>query len=78
MKKKTRVIIGSLIISALLLMFVFPALFQRKTGSFMSEWGKILKEHAVNKSINEPEMYAKGNTATVTEDEIQQATAFYR
>lgn len=50
---------------------------QSKVGSFMSEWGKTLKEYSANKTVNETEIYAKGNSAVVTETEIQQATDFY-
>lgn len=67
MRKKTRVIISSLAISALLLIFGFPVLAQSKVVSFMSEWGKNLKEYSVNKTVNEPEVYAKGNSVVVTE-----------
>ena len=77
MRKKTRVIISSLAVFALLLIVGFPVLAQSKVGSFMSDWGKTLKEYSANKTVNEPEIYAKGNSAVVTEKEIQQATDFY-
>ena len=78
MRKKIRVIISSLIIFALVFVFGFPAFAQSKTGSFMSEWGKTLRGYAIDeKGGEEQEIYAKGNSATITEEEIQQATDFY-
>lgn len=64
-------------ISALLLIFVIPVLAKSELGSFMSEWGETLNKYAANKDVKEPEIYAKGNSATITEKEVQQATDFY-
>lgn len=44
----------------------------------MSEWGKTLRGYAIDEKVEEEqEIYAKGNSAAITEEEIQQATDFY-
>lgn len=68
MKIKARIIIPGLIVTALLIVFVFPSPDKNANSSLMSEWGKILKGYAENTS-DDPEAMAR--------QEIQQATDFY-
>lgn len=77
MRKKTRITISGLAIAALLLIFAIPVFAQSELGSFMSEWGKTLNKYAKYEDTKEPDVYAKGITATITEEEVQQATDFY-
>lgn len=77
MRKKTRVVISSLAVFSLLLILSIPVLAQSKTGSFMSKWGKTLKEYSIADKEKESKIYAKGNSATITNDDVQQATDFY-
>ncbi len=77
MRKKTRITISGLAIAALLLIFAIPVFAQSELGSFMSEWGKTLNKYAKYEDTKEPDVYVKGITATITEEEVQQATDFY-
>lgn len=77
MRKKIRIIISGLAIFAIVLILGIPVLAESKIGSFMSEWGNILKGYTTNENAKEQEIYAKGNYATITDEEVQQATDFY-
>lgn len=77
MSKKIKVIVGSVIIVVLVIILTVPVFTQSKTDSLMSAWGNILKGYAGNEKVQEGDIYAKGVSATVTEEEVRQATDFY-
>jgi hypothetical protein len=77
LSKKIKVIISSVTLLVLVFILAIPVLAQSKTDSFMSAWGNILKGYAKNDKIQEQGIYAKGVSATITEEEVQQATDFY-
>jgi hypothetical protein len=77
MGKKIKFILSGFVIVSLLLIFALPVFAENGLGSFMSDWGKVLKEYAINKDNTSSDLFAKGNTATITNEEVKQATDFY-
>lgn len=77
LSKKIKVIISSVTMLVIVLILSIPVLAQSKADSLMSAWGNILKGHANNETAQENDIYAKGVSATITKEEVQQATEFY-
>ncbi|WP_343249201.1 hypothetical protein [Diplocloster hominis] len=78
MGKKKRLLSALVAFAFVMGMVGVPALGGSKNAAVLSKWGSILSGYAdKTQTLSEGDLYATGNSITVTKQEIEQATDFF-